>query len=83
MVDEERLESFMTEVLIIQKPVNWFAEQISVDWFLYDRNFRERVNALLLACIHWDILLDYDKIIDIYASKYQRGMLLISPLSKN
>ena len=83
MVDEERLESFMTEVLIIQKPVNWFAEQINVDWFLYDRNFRERVNALLLACIHWDILLDYDKIIDIYASKYQRGMLLISPLSKN
>ena len=83
MVDEERLESFMTEVLIIQKPVNWFAEQINVDWFLYDRNFRERVNALLLACIHWDILLDYDKMIDIYASKYQRGMLLISPLSKN
>ena len=83
MVDEERLESLMTEVLIIQKPVNWFAEQINVDWFLYDRNFRERVNALLLACIHWDILLDYDKIIDIYASKYQRGMLLISPLSKN
>ena len=56
----------------------------SMDWFLYDRNFRlERVNALLLECIHWDIFLDYDKIVDIYASKYQKRMLLINPLSKN
>ena len=28
----------------------------------------ERLNALSLVCIHRDILLDYDKIIDIYAS---------------
>ena len=56
----------------------------SMDWFLYDKNFRlERVNALLLACIHWDIFFDYDKIVDIYASKYQKSMLLINPLSKN
>ena len=56
----------------------------SMHWLLYDKNLRhERVNALLLACIHCDILLDYDKIIDIYASKYQRRMLLINPLSKN
>ena len=27
--------------------------------------------------------LDYDKIIDICASKYQRRMLLINPLNKN
>ena len=55
-----------------------------MDWFLYDKNLRhERVNALLLACIHWDIFLDYDKIIDIYASKYQRKMLLLNPLSKS
>ena len=51
----------------------------SMNWFLYDRNFRhERVNALLLACIHWDILLNNDKIIDIYTSKYQRRMLLVN-----
>ena len=44
----------------------------SMDWFLYDKNLRhERVNALLLACIQWDIFLDYDKIIDIYAFKYR------------
>ena len=50
----------------------------SMDWFLYYRNFRhERGNALLLAYIYWDILLDYDKITSIYASKYQRRMLLI------
>ena len=56
----------------------------SMDWFLYDKNRRyERVNALLLAYIHWDIFLDYDKIIDIYASKYQKSMLLINPQSKS
>ena len=60
MVDEERLESFMKEVFIIQKPVHWFAEQINMDWFLYDRNLcHERVNALLLACVQGDILFDY------------------------
>ena len=43
----------------------------------------ECLNALLLACIHRDIFLDYDKIIDIYPSKYPRRMLLINPLSEN
>ena len=43
----------------------------------------ERLNALSLVCIHLDIFLDYDKIINIYASKYPRRMLLINPLSKN
>ena len=33
--------------------------------------------------IHRDIFLDYDKRIDIYASKYPRRMLLINPLSEN
>ena len=40
----------------------------------------ERLNALPLVYIHRDIFLDYDKIIDIYASKYPRKMLLINPL---
>ena len=43
----------------------------------------QRVNTLLFVCIHRDIFLDCDKIIDIYASKYPRRMLLINPLSKN
>ena len=56
----------------------------SMDWFLYDKNLRhERVNALLLVCIQWDIFLDYDKIIDIYAFKCQRRMILINQLLKN
>ena len=55
-----------------------------MNWFLNDKNLRhERVNALLLACIHWDTYLDYDKIIDTDVSKYQRKMFLINPLSKN
>ena len=41
----------------------------------------ERLNDLSLVCIHLDIFLDYDKIIDMYASKYPRRMLLINPLS--
>ena len=43
----------------------------------------ERLNALSLVCIHRDMFLDYDKIIDICASKYPRRMLLIDPLSEN
>ena len=43
----------------------------------------DRLNALSLVCIHRDIFLDYDKIIDIYASGNPRRMLLINPLSEN
>ena len=43
----------------------------------------DRLSALSLVCIHGVIFLDYDKIIDIYASKYPRRMLLINPLSEN
>ena len=52
-----------------------------MDWFLFDKDLcHERVNALLLVCYYQDICLDYDKIIDIYASKYPRRLLLINPL---
>ena len=43
----------------------------------------ERLDALSLVYIHQDIFLDYGKIINIYASKYPRRMLLINPLSEN
>ena len=43
----------------------------------------EHLKALSLEYIHRNMFLDYDKIIDIYASKYPRRMLLINPLSKN
>ena len=43
----------------------------------------ECLNALLLVCIHQDIFLNFDKIIDIYVCKYPRRMLLIDPLSEN
>ena len=33
--------------------------------------------------IHWDIFLDYEIIVNIYASKYPSRMLLINPLSEN
>ena len=43
----------------------------------------ERLNTLSLVYIHRDVFPDYDKIIDIYASKYPRRMVLINPLSEN
>ena len=53
-------------------------------WFLRDKDLlHEGVNALLLVYIHRDMFLDYDKIIDICASKYPIWMLLINPLSEN
>ena len=87
MIGEERLDSFMTDPIIntlslINQTIDFQSK--SVDWFLYDKDLRhERVNALLLACIHRDIFLDYDKIIDIYASRYSGVMLLINLLSEN
>ena len=42
----------------------------------------ERLNALSFVCIHRDKFLDYDKIIEIYASKCPKRMLLINPVTK-
>ena len=44
---------------------------------------KERLNALSLAYTDRGIFLDYDKIINIYESKYTRRMLSINPLSEN
>ena len=55
-----------------------------MDGFLYDRDLcHKRINALLLVCIHRDLFPDYDKLIDIKASKYPRRVLLINTLSEN
>lgn len=40
----------------------------------------ERLNALLLLFIHKDIDLDYDAIVDIFARRNSRRMLLLNPL---
>ena len=42
----------------------------------------ESLNTLSFVCIDLDISLDYDKIIKIYASKYQRKTVLINHLSE-
>ena len=64
--------SWWRSLLYRNQPIDMQKNQWT--WFLYDRNFcHERVNALLLACIHWDIFLYNDKIIDICASRYKRG----------
>ena len=81
MMGEEHL-NFMKEIPFIRNQSIDFQSK-SMEWFLYDRDPRhERINALLLVCIHRDIFLGYDKIIDISASKYPRRMLLTNPLSE-
>ena len=39
-------------------------------------------NAIVLQYQHWNIKLDYNRIIQIYANKYPGRLLLIKPLSK-
>ena len=45
-----------------------------------NRMSEDRFNALLQLCVHSDINPDYKKIIDIYAMRYPRTMLLTNPL---
>ena len=65
----------------IENKVNSTLQQLRTDfWSIMEE---KRLNALSLLCIHRDIFLDCEKIIDISASKYQRRMLFINPLSEN
>ena len=43
----------------------------------------EHLNALSFVCIHRDVFLDYDKIIEIYASKYPRRILIYKQTNTN
>ena len=63
-----------------KKKANSASQNLRTDLSMIDE---ERLNALSLVCIYRKIFLDYDKIIDIYASRYPRRMLLINPLSEN
>ena len=71
-VDEERLESFMTEVSIIQRSNHWFAEQIN-GLITIRKEHPSWKSQCFATCMYLH---------DIYVSKYQRRMLLINPLSK-
>ena len=65
----------------IEKKANSALQQRGTDF--QNMIGKEHLNALSLVCIHQDILLDYDKTIDLYAPKYPRRMLLINALSEN
>ena len=41
---------------------------------------QDRLNALLLLYVHKDIVLDYEAVIDLYASRYPRRMVLVNSL---
>ena len=43
---------------------------------------QQRLNALMLLYIHKDIQINYPNIIDIYANRYPRRMLLKNPLAE-
>ena len=42
----------------------------------------DRFNALILLYVHRDIKLNFDEVIDMYARKFPRRMLLLNPLSE-
>ena len=42
----------------------------------------ERLNALILLFVHRDIHLDYDKIINMYATKHPTRMLFVNALAQ-
>ena len=64
-----------------KKKVNSALQHLRTDFWSVIRE--ECLNALSPVCIHRDLFLNYEKIIDIYASKYPKRMLLINPLSEN
>ena len=47
---------------------------------LRSRMSADRLNDLVLLFVNKDIPLDYDAVIDLYASKHPRRMLLVNPL---
>ena len=54
--------------------------RLSTDFWSVMRE--ELLNALSFVCIHRDVFLEYDKVIEIYASRYPWRMLLTIPLSE-
>ena len=78
----------MTEVPIIWKSAHGSAEQINglVSIRQGPPSCKSECFATCIyssRCINREIFLDYDKIIDVYASKYPRRMLLILIKVKN
>ena len=65
----------------VKKKANYDLQHLRTDF--QSMMGKERLNALSLVCIHIDNFLDYDIIIDIYASKYPRRRLLINRLGKS
>ena len=43
---------------------------------------KDRSNGLMLFDIHKDLVLDYEIIINLFANKYQRKMLMVHPLEQ-
>ena len=41
---------------------------------------QDLLNSLLLLYVHKDIQLNYDAVVDLYASHYPRGMTLLNPM---
>ena len=51
---------------------------------VYRSSMKEpRLNALILMYVHRDIKLDFEQIIDMYALRHPRRMLLVNPLGDN
>ena len=64
-----------------KKPLNSDLRYVEIDF--RSMMGEKRLNALLLVCVRRDMFLGHGKIIEIYAFKYTRRMLLFNPLSEN
>ena len=64
-----------------KKKANSALQQVRTDF----RNMKdeERLNTFSDVCIHRYTFSDYEEIINIYASRYPRRILLTNPLSEN
>ena len=49
---------------------------------LFSTMRKDRSNGLMLFDIHKDLVLDYEIIINLFANKYQRKMLMVYPLEQ-
>ena len=75
--------------LLLKIPVSTAATECSHSFLKKEKSKlqsnmgEERLNALVLLYVHKDIVLDYNKLIDIYANRYPRSMGFLNPMKED
>ena len=75
--------------LLLIIPVSPAANEHSHSWLqivkskLHSDMGEERLNALMLLYVHKDIVLNYNKLFDIYANRYPRRSRILNPMKED